>query len=220
MTKGPYTIALVDDHAMFRSGIARLLAEFNDVHVVFEASNGIELQEEIKKHPLPDVILMDINMPKSDGYQATAWLRKNYPKIHVLVLSMFDEEESVIRMLKAGASGYVLKESRPVELHEAIKTVLVKGYYINDMVSGRLISSLQREEKPVMPQLVTAKEREFLELCCSELTYKEIAGKMSVSPRTIDNYREALFVKLQQKSRIGLVVYAIRNGLISLKSHT
>lgn len=201
-------IAIVDDHTLFRNGVAGLMGEFAELQVVFEAGNGQQMQQMLSKHPLPDVILMDINMPIMDGYDTTCWLKDNYPAIRVLALSMFEDDKAVIKMIKCGACGYVLKESKPRELLEAIKAIHTKGVYINEMVSGKLIRSVADKENT--PEL-TKKELEFLKFCCSELTYKEIADKMFVSPRTVDNYREALFLKLNLKSRTGLVLYAIQN---------
>ena len=205
-------IAIVDDHTLFRNGVAGLMSEFDELEVVFEAENGQQMQYALAKHALPEVVLMDINMPVMDGYDATAWLKKNYPQIKVLALSMFEDDKAVIKMIKSGASGYVLKESKPGELLDAIKTIHTKGVYINDMVSGKLIRTVaDGDDSPEF----TKKELEFLRLCCSELTYKEIADKMFVSPRTVDNYREALFLKLNLKSRTGLVLYAIQNQVFT-----
>jgi len=200
-------IAIVDDHTLFRNGVASLMSEFDELQVVFEAENGQQLQEALAKRGSPDVVLMDINMPVMDGYEATAWLKKNHPQIKVLALSMFEDDQAVIKMIRCGACGYVLKESKPRELLEAIKTIHTKGVYINEMVSGKLIRSVTDDEEAE----ITRKELDFLKYCCSELTYKEIADKMNVSPRTVDNYREALFLKLNLKSRTGLVLYAIQN---------
>ena len=205
-------IAIVDDHTLFRNGVAGLMNEFDELEVVFEAENGQQMQNALGKHVPPDVVLMDINMPVMDGYDATAWLKKNHPQIKILALSMFEDDKAVIRMIRNGASGYVLKESKPAELLDAIKTIYAKGVYINELVSGKLIRSLTTEEDGLD---FTKKELEFLRLCCSELTYKEIADKMFVSPRTIDNYRESLFLKLNLKSRTGLVLYAIQNQIFT-----
>jgi DNA-binding NarL/FixJ family response regulator len=207
-------IAIVDDHALFRSGVASLMAEFDELEVVFEAENGQQLQQAIVKHTPPDVILMDINMPVMDGYASAKWVKQNYPKVRVLALSMFEEDKAVIQMIRCGAGGYVLKESRPRELLEAIKAIHEKGVYINEMVSGKLLRSVT--DKDDLPE-ISKKELQFLKLCCSELTYKEIADQMFVSPRTVDNYREALFLKLNLKSRTGLVLYAIQNGIFSFE---
>jgi DNA-binding NarL/FixJ family response regulator len=200
-------IAIVDDHTLFRNGVASLMSEFAELQVVFEAENGKQFQEALAKRGLPDVVLMDINMPVMDGYEATAWLKKSYPNIKVLALSMFEDDLAVIKMIRSGACGYVLKESKPRELLEAIKTIYTKGVYINELVSGKLIRSVTDEDDTE----ITKKELDFLKYCCSELTYKEIADKMNVSPRTVDNYREALFLKLNLRSRTGLVLYAIQS---------
>lgn len=203
-------IAIIDDHTLFRNGVASLMREFEELDVVFEAENGEQMQYMLAKHTLPQVILMDINMPVMDGYQATRWVKERYPQIKILALSMFEDDKAVIRMIKSGAGGYVLKESKPRELLEAIKNINEKGVFINDMVSGKLIRTVAQKDE--MPDL-SKKELEFLQLCCSELTYKEIAEQMFVSPRTVDNYRESLFLKLNIKTRTGLVLYAIKNEI-------
>lgn len=213
MKEEKINIAIVDDHTLFRNGVIALMNEFDELNVIFGADNGEHMQQMLKKHPLPDVILMDINMPVLDGYKTTAWLKKQYPQIKVLALSMFEDDTAVIGMIKSGASGYVLKESKPREVLEAIKTIFEKGIFINELVSGKLLYSIANQENG--PN-ISAKEIEFLKLCCTELTYKEIADKMYVSPRTVDNYRESLFQKLSLKSRTGLVLYAIKNQLIQL----
>jgi len=201
-------IAIVDDHTLFRNGVASLMSEFDELQLLFEAENGRQMQEALAKHGLPDVVLMDISMPIMDGYEATAWLKKHHPQVKVLALSMFEDDQAVIKMIRCGACGYVLKESKPRDLLEAIKIIHTKGIYINELVSGKLVRSVSGEEED--PD-ITKKELDFLKYCCSELTYKEIADKMFVSPRTVDNYREALFLKLNLKSRTGLVLYAIQN---------
>ncbi|HTD99129.1 MAG TPA: response regulator transcription factor [Mucilaginibacter sp.] len=206
-------IAIVDDHTLFRNGVAGLMSEFEELQVVFEAGNGQQMQQALLKHPLPQVILMDINMPVMDGYEATAWLKKTYPLIKVLALSMFEDDKAVIKMIRCGACGYVLKESKPKELLEAIKTIYTKGVYINELVSGKLIRSVTDQDNA--PADFSKNELEFLKLCCSELTYKEIADKMNISPRTVDNYRDALFLKLNLKSRTGLVLYAIQSQVFT-----
>jgi DNA-binding NarL/FixJ family response regulator len=190
------------------------MAEFDELEVVFEAENGQQMQQVLAKYAQPDVILMDINMPVMDGYASAKWLKQNYPKVRILALSMFEDDKAVIQMIKCGAGGYVLKESRPRELLEAIKAIHEKGVYINEMVSGKLLRSVADKED--LPD-ISKKELEFLKLCCSELTYKEIADQMFVSPRTVDNYREALFLKLNLKSRSGLVLYAIQNGIFKFE---
>lgn len=218
MNNKKITIGLVDDHTLFRRGIASLLREFEELDVLFEAANGLELQERLKScidHL--DIILMDISMPKMNGYECTAWVTEHCPGTKVLALSMFEDEKAIINMLKAGAVGYMLKESRPSDLLVAMKTVMEKGFYINELVTGRLLSSLHKgNRREEMSIKLTERELDFLQYCSTELTYKEIAAVMNVSPRTVDNYRESLFAKLNIKSRTGLVVYGIKNELIKI----
>ena len=207
------SIGIVDDHTLFRSGLANLLSEFEEINVVFQATNGINMQKHVKLNPDVQLILMDINMPLMDGYAATKYVKKEHPTVNVLALSMFEDEKAIIGMLKAGAGGYMLKESTPSDLVTAIRTTIEKGFFINDMVSGRLLFSLKQDDpKP----LITEKELTFLQYCSTELTYREIADLMNISPRTVDNYRESLFAKLNIKTRTGLVVYGIKHNLIKI----
>jgi two-component system, NarL family, invasion response regulator UvrY len=221
MINNSINIALADDHVLLRNGLANLLREL-DYTVVFEASNGKELLEKIQgSQALPDVILMDIKMPVMDGYDTTQWLKTNYPSIKVLALSMYDDENAIIRMLRCGASGYVLKDCDPSELKAAITSVTTKGFYHSEIVTGKLIHTINNLDKPghssVTDMLgLNARELEFLKLACTEMTYKEIAEQMYLSPRTVDGYRDALFEKLSIKSRVGLVMYAIKNGIVAV----
>jgi DNA-binding NarL/FixJ family response regulator len=210
----PISIAIVDDHTLFREGLVSLMSEFDEINIVFDAENGVELQKSLNLKILPEVILMDINMPVMDGYLTTSWLKKCYPEIKVLALSMFDDDDVIIRMIKCGASGYVLKQSKPRNLLEAIQTIKSKGFFVNELVSGKLLRSVAYGDTKL---ILTAREIDFLKWVCSELTYKEIADRMFVSPRTVDNYRESLFHKLQLKSRTGLVLYAIDQGIFKIK---
>ncbi len=213
------SIALADDHSLLRIGLAQLVESLGNT-ILFEADNGKELLDKLDPVNLPDIVLMDINMPEMDGFQATQWLKTNHPGIKVLALSMYDNETSIIRMLKCGARGYILKDSEPAELRAAINAVMEKGFYYSDLVSGKLMHAINKmeDEGEGLKSLVPLNEREtdFLKYSCTELTYKEIADKMFVSPRTIDGYRDALFEKLHVKTRVGLVMYAIRNGIVTL----
>jgi len=213
------SLVLVDDHSLLRIGLAQLLQSLGYT-VIFEADDGKEFIEKLSNTNLPDIVLMDINMPLMDGYETTQWLKTNYPDIKVLALSMYDNENSIIRMLKAGAKGYILKDSEPAELREAIDALISKGYYYSDLVSGKLIHAINKiddtgNDVNTVSNL-NERETDFLKYACTELTYKEIADKMFVSPRTIDGYRDALFEKLHVKTRVGLVMYAIKNGIVSV----
>jgi two-component system, NarL family, invasion response regulator UvrY len=213
------TIVLTDDHILLRNGLAELVKKLGHT-VLFEADNGKDLMTKLDAKNLPDLVLMDINMPEMDGYETTQWLKENHPQLNVLALSMYDNENSIIKMLKCGAKGYILKDSDPAILKAAIDAVLSKGYYYSDLVSGKLIHAINKidDEGSDINTITNLSEREldFLKYSCTELTYKEIAEKMFVSPRTIDGYRDALFEKLSIKTRVGLAMYATKNGIVQL----
>ena len=212
-------IVLVDDHVLLRNGLASLVKSLGH-EVLFEADNGKDFTEKLKAKSLPDVILLDINMPEMDGYETAQWLKLNHPDIKILALSMYDDENAIIRMLKCGAKGYILKDSEPTELRAAIDALMSKGFYYSDLVSGKLIHAINKidDEGSELKSLVQLSEREtdFLKYACTEMTYKEIADKMFVSPRTIDGYRDGLFEKLHIKTRVGLVMHATNNGIVNL----
>ena len=211
------TLALVDDHTLLRTGLANLLRELG-YEVSCEANNGSDFIEQLKTCPMPEVVLLDINMPVMDGYETALWLKKNHPEMRVLALSMYDDEYAIIKMLKNGARGYILKDADPSELKRAINAVLTKGFYHSDLVTGTLIHTINHEEDSHRPNVsgLSAKEIDFLKLVCTEMTYKEIADKMCLSPRTVDGYRDDLFEKLGVKSRVGLVLFAIKNGIVKM----
>jgi two-component system, NarL family, invasion response regulator UvrY len=211
------SIVLTDDHSLLRKGLAELVkSQGHDV--LFEADNGKDFIAKLHPANLPHIVLMDINMPEMDGFETTLWLKQNHPDVKVLALSMYDNETSIIRMLKCGAKGYILKDSEPTELKEAIHAIMNKGFYYSDLVSGKLMHAINKldDETDDLKSLAPLNDREtdFLKYACTEMTYKEIADKMFVSPRTIDGYRDALFEKLKLKTRVGLVMYAIKHGIV------
>ena len=213
------TVVLVDDHVLLRNGLASLVKNLG-YDVLFEADNGKDLLDKLKTNPVPDIVLMDINMPQMDGYDTSLWLKRNHPDVKVLALSMYDDENAIIRMLKNGARGYILKDTEPSELKAAMESLLTKGFYYSEMVTGRLIHTINNIDEPESATKnimgLNAREIEFLKLAATEMTYKEIAEKMSLSPRTIDGYRDDLFEKLNIKSRVGLVIFAIKNKIVSV----
>jgi two-component system invasion response regulator UvrY len=207
-------VAIIDDHILLRSALARLVNSFEGYTVLFEADNGKDLRTRILQHQVPDVVLLDVNMPEMDGFETTQWLHKTYPHIKVLVLSMLSDERTIIKMFRLGAKGYLLKNTDHEELKKALDSVMNKNVYLSEYVSDKLVSGLHKDvDKDESPILLNEKEREFLRWTCTELSYKEIAEKMYLSPRTIDDYRQSLFNKLKVHSRVGLVMYAIKNGI-------
>jgi len=214
------SVALIDDHILLRNGLANMVKNFDGYEVLLEANNGKHFIEQLKHKSLPDLILMDINMPEMDGFETTLWMKQHHPDVRILALSMYDNEQSIIRMLKNGARGYILKETEPKEFKAALDSIVSKGYYYSEMVTGKMIhalNNLEDEDSSIKPLIsLNDREIEFMKLACTELTYREIADKMHLSPRTIDGYRDALFEKLNAKTRVGLVLYAIRNGIFQI----
>jgi DNA-binding NarL/FixJ family response regulator len=213
MPMAPLQIVIVDDHRLFRSGIASLINKFSQYKILFEAGDGEELMRKLTPKLKPDILLLDINMPKKDGIETAAWLRNTYPDICIIVLSMFEDAEKVLQMVKIGVKGYLLKDAEPAEFEQALKKVSEGDVYYPEFVTRHLIQNFSRQSEAVK---LNSREIEFLKLAGSELTYKEIADQMCISARTVDGYRDQLFEKLQIKSRVGLVLYAIKNKLIEL----
>jgi len=206
-------VAVAEDIPILRRGVCQLITSYEGFTVAIEAGNGRELLDKLEVYDhVIDICVLDINMPEMDGHKTIEVLKKKWPAMKVLVLSMYDDDFNVIRMLKNGASGYVLKNSEPEELRRALTEVYQRGYYHSDLVNGRLFQLLHKKDDNSSSDL-SDKELQFLALCCSELTYKEIAEKMRLSPRTIEGYRDALCEKLGVKSRTGLVMYAMRIGV-------
>lgn len=212
-------VALADDHVLLRNGLAGLVTKLGYT-VLFECNNGKDLVAKLNKDDLPDIILMDINMPEMDGYDATLWIKNNYPLTHVLALSMYDDESAIIRMLRNGAKGYIMKDADPMELKKAIDDVVTKGVHYSELVTGRLLHSIYQVDEPNngTKQMLNLNEREieFLKLASTEMTYKEIADNMHLSPRTIDGYRDTLFEKLNIRNRVGLVLFAIKHSIVQV----
>ncbi|MEX6688078.1 response regulator transcription factor [Danxiaibacter flavus] len=214
-------LALVDDHTLFRKGLISLIEMVGDNYcILFEADDGKDLQTKISKDNEPDIILMDIHMPNMNGFETVEWLNANYPLVKVLVVSMIEKEDTIVKMLRLGVKGYLCKDVEPKEMGEALRSVMNKGFYYTDFITGKLVHSLQFEnsgsQQKKLPVVLNERETEFLKHACSELTYNEIASLMYLSPKTIDGYRNTLFEKLNVKSRVGLALFAVRNGLVEL----
>lgn len=211
--EGPIQIALVDDHRLFRSGIASLIDNFHKYSVLFEAGDGEEMMRKINPRFKPDILLLDINMPKMDGITAARWLRNSHPDIKIIVLSMYEDAEKVLTMVRMGVKGYLLKDAEPDEFENALYRVSQGEIYYPEFVTKHLIHNINTDFNLAK---LNSREIEFLKLAASEMTYKEIADHMCISSRTVDGYRDQLFEKLQIKSRIGLVLFAIKNKLIDI----
>lgn len=206
-------IVLVDDHRLFRGGLVSLIQTLGNYKILFEADNGYELTRKISALLKPDIILLDINMPVMGGIETAGWLRDNYPGVAVIVLSMYEDAEKVLTMVKLGVKGYLLKDAEPQEFESALHKVSKGEIYYPEFVTRHLVNNISRPSEEIK---LNGREQDFLKLAATELTYKEIADQMNVSVRTVDGYRDQLFEKLQIKSRVGLVLYAVKNNLISL----
>lgn len=200
---------MIDDHVLLRNGVAKMINEFPGFEVCLQANNGKEFIELIKTQLAPEIVLLDINMPIMSGYETAAWISKNLPRTKMLVLSMIDTEYVYLRMLRLGARGFMYKDSHPEQFHQALIELRDKGIYMN-------VPAQNEGNPPVDLAILTAKETEFLRLVCSEMTYREIASQMHISYRTADSYRDTLFDKLGVTTRVGLVLYAIKNGIVMI----
>ena len=208
------TVALVDDHVLLRNSLARIISNFPGYSVLFQADNGQHFIDQISKKTTPDIVLLDISMPVMDGFETAAWIKKNLPDTKMLILSMMDNDTSIIRMINLGVSGFILKDSKPAILQEAFDCIIDKGFYTNDLVSKSMLHFVNNSTKTTANKRMqlNEKEMEFIKHACTEKTYKEIAVEMDTSPRNIDMYRDQVFEKLDIKSRVGLVLYAIKEG--------
>jgi DNA-binding NarL/FixJ family response regulator len=206
------TIAIVDDHVLIAQAIKGIIANFENFETICECENGQELIDKITtRHIVPDIVLLDISMPVMDGFQTANWLQKNHPEILVMVLSMQNDEQNVIKMVKNGAKSYLLKNSHPRELESALLKLVENGFYYPEWASKIIFSSINKISNEALSKL-TDREKEFLKYTITEKSYKEIAELMYCSPRTVESYRDNLFEKLNLKTRVGLAVYAIKNG--------
>lgn len=212
-------LAIADDHKIFRNGLKATLEDCDDFDLLIEASNGKQLIGMLTE-VTPDVILMDIKMPEMDGIQTTTAVKQKYKDIKVLALSMFNEDKYIVDMMKAGASGYLLKNAEPEEIIEAIQTVYHKDYYFNEHLSITLIKQLAGNNTSGGPSQSLAdfneREIEVLRLVCQEYSNQEIADKICLSVRTVEGYRARLFEKTRSKNLVGLVIFAIKTGIINV----
>lgn len=211
-------VIIVDDHILFAQSLQTLITKIKGFKVLASLKNGRELKRYfLHKRKRPHLILLDIKMPLMDGIETMQWLQQNYPDQLVLALSMEDDEETIIKMLKAGAKGYLLKDIHPVAFENAMNTVLDHGFYYSDKIKDALrnVDNKNLDNEAVTSKL-TEREYEFVRLACSDSTYTQIADEMGIKLKTIENYRDTVFKKLHINSRIGLVVLCFKKNLIKL----
>jgi len=206
-------IIIVDDHILFSQALKGLVNKFEGYQVIAQLKNGQELIDYfVEKKESPAIILMDVNMPIINGVDATKWITEFHPKVKVLALTMIDDESVIINMICAGASGFLLKDIHPNTLLEALNKVMTDGVYYTDRVTKALINATTHKS-------IELKEREliFLKYACSDMSYQQIADKMCLSYKTIDGYRESIFDKFNVSSRIGMVLYALKEKMVEIK---
>lgn len=211
-------IVIVDDHLLIAKAIASIIDQFNGYQVLYESDNGKSLIARLAQtRELPDIILLDISMPVMDGFQTAAWLTEHHPGILVIALTMQGDDDSLIKMIRAGARGYLHKNVHPADLEKALDLLVQKGFYYPDWATSRVLHSIASgADKKADSIPITEREKEFLEHSCTELTYKEISEKMFCSVRTVESYRDSLFEKLGVKTRVAIALYAVKIGLHKL----
>lgn len=213
-------LAIIDDHNLFRKGLIKLINlgdKDSKYAILFEATNGIELKEKLDKRILPDIILMDIDMPDMDGFEAVEWLKKYFPTINILVVSMFETEESILKMLRLGVKGYLSKDIEVEDMHLALEAISNKGFYYSDTVTEVMANEMQNKYNGnTSIDKLSENEKKFLALACTEMTYVQIAERMYLSPKTIEGYRDGLCKKLHLTTRVGLALFAVKSGLVKL----
>jgi len=214
--KEKITVGIADDHQLVAKSLGVLIDSFPAYTVIVDARNGVDLLAKLKLLPeAPDILMVDVDMPHMDGFATSKSITEEYPLVRMIALSMKDDDLSIIGMLKAGCCAYLLKDIHPEILEKALNEVAEKGFYNCDAANinyRRLIQTAGREERLKL----TERELSFLRLACSDLTYKQIAGQMYLSERTVDGYRESLFEKMKVQSRVGMVLEGLRAGLITL----
>ncbi len=218
-TNLPISVALVDDHILLRDALANFINNIPAFNVSFTAGNGKDMIEKIRHFSKPKVIILDLNMPVMDGYDAAAWLHANHPDVLVLVLTMFDSDIPLIRLLQVGVRGFLKKDVQPDELKFALNSLIEEGYYYPVQTAGRMANlfQLNRQRRSEMDhKSLSYMELEFLKLACTDLTYKEIALQLNLSHKTIDGIRDQLFDRFEVKSRVGLAIYAVKNGVMNI----
>lgn len=214
-------IAIAEDQVLFRESLVANIKALGSIDVVLEAGNGRELIDRVRKLPEPpDIILMDLSMPEMNGLEATKYLREHMPDIRIIVLSVHGDEKSVARMVQQGVNGYLAKDAELREVHKAIESVYEKGFYFNDAMlkalqSGTLQKKLKMSEFNIVESL-TRREREVLDMICKEFTTQEIAEKLFLSVRTVEGHRNNLLLKTGARNTAGLVIFALKNSIISL----
>jgi DNA-binding NarL/FixJ family response regulator len=212
------SIGIVDDHTLFRKALCKMVNDFENCSVNLEASNGKELQRELKKAACPEILLLDLQMKEMNGFETAKWLNREHPQARIIILTMHVFDLTLVSLLRYGARAFLRKNVDEGELQKAICNVKEHGFHFSEHITPRHLSVLYYGNENKEKQLtISEKEERFLQLASSELTYKEIADKLSISERCVDKLRNSLFEKLNAKSRVGLNMIAMKNGIVSME---
>lgn len=207
------SIVIVDDHILIAKALEGIISNFSEFEVIYVCENGKDLIQKFEEgNIIPDIILLDISMPIMDGFETAAWLTKNHSDIKIMALSMQGDDNSVIKMIKNGAKGYLLKNTHPKDLETALSRLNTDGFFYPEWASKIIFSNLGKDQESEAAIKISEREKEFLKYTVTELSYKEIADRMCCSPRTVESYRDQLCEKLDLKTRVGFAVFAIKNG--------
>ncbi|GAA4333855.1 response regulator transcription factor [Flaviaesturariibacter amylovorans] len=212
----PIKVAIADDHHLFRTGVRTSLSTYKDIQMVAEAENGMQLLN-LLRHIRPDVVLLDIQMPIMDGLSTLPEIKKLYPDVKVIMLSMHNDHSMISRMMELGANSYLTKESDSETIYQAVKTCFNDEFYFNDLTNKALLSRLRMKPEARDMDLdaqLSDKEKTILKLMCEEKSTREIAEMVEISPRTVEAIRDKLKVKTGAKSMAGLVMYAVKAGIV------
>lgn len=219
MESNKIDIVVTDDHKLFRKGIAALLDDMELVNRIHEAENGEELLQMLERIDVnPDLVLLDLNMPIMDGLETTKHLKKKFPDIKIIILTMEDDEQYILHMVNEGINGYLNKSADPDEVELAIEKVLKFDFYFPDEISHVLFSNINKLGKVNMPAKIifSTKEKKVLELMCREKTNSEIAEEMKLGKRTVESYRKNMLEKIGARNTAGLIVYALKNKIVKI----
>ncbi len=210
-------IVIVDDQPLFCMTLKSVLEKYDEINILYYCHNGQELMDLLREAEEPDIIILDVSMAGKNGMDTAEWLQEHYPNIHVLILTEHDSEINQIRLLRYGVKGFLRKDCRPEDIRAATSVIAQGEFYHNQSTTARLIHLLKNDDPShfLKTKCITDLELVFIKLACTELTYKGIAREMNLKPRAVDAIRDHLFIKLDVQSRVGLVMVAVRCGIVN-----
>ncbi len=209
-----YSVVVIGEHTLISQALEEIINTFKAFYVLYTCKSEAELMGSFLRSSknIPDIVLMDTSLSVMSEIETVKWIADNYPKLHVVALSAREDHKMILKVLQAGATGYLLKDTSKKEFEKALIRLVNHGFYHAEKIT-RILANSMEEKTPSKESMFKNNELVFMRLACSELTYKEIAEKMYLSPKTIDGYRDNLFTKLEVRNRVGLVMYAIKNNI-------